>query len=224
MNDLIVIMGATQVRGLMNMYLSQLKDAGIETHVLDCSDKPNLNGGGNLGYRVKIFRQLANQFRDYEKMVVSDAFDICFFGQKSDVLAKIPTDRLIHAAEKNCYPDESCFLPIPDNGPWRYANGGLVAGTPEHFDHWCTYTERHPLYDPTMLDQHMLNIQVSEGVGCLPDYRTDLFYCAFGEQGELEFEKSVPVNRIYETHPAFVHFNGSYHPGEILEKWERSLR
>lgn len=223
MKDLLVIMGASSPQRTFLLYLSQLEKAGIETHVEDCSDKPNINGGGNLGYRVSKFRELAYRFSDYRFLVLSDAFDVTFYGTKEDVLAKIPTDRLIHAGEKNCYPPESCALPIPDRGPHRYANGGLVAGTPENFIHWCTYTERHPLYDPNCLDQHFLNLQISEGVGCLPDHRTELFFCMFGGYDELQFEHGVPVNTMYGTHPNWLHANGSCDPGEMFARYERSL-
>jgi hypothetical protein len=223
-SDLLVILGATQVHGTMPLYLRQLEAAGIEYAVESCSDKPNINGGGNLGYRVKKFREWANRFSNYERLVISDAFDVTFYGSKEDVLAKIPMDRLIHAGEKNCYPADSQSLPVPDRGPWRYANGGLVAGTPEHFHHWCTYTERHPLYNPDCLDQYFLNLQISEGVGCLPDYKTELFFCLYGGYEELEFERGLPVNRLYGTKPNFLHANGKWTADEMFAKYERSLK
>lgn len=222
--SLIVLMGATQQRGTMPLYLSQLAAAGIEYAVVDCSDKPNINGGGNLGYRVKKFRELANQYSHYERLVMSDAFDVTFWSSKDEVINKIPMDRLIHAAEKNAYPPEVSSLPIPDVGsPHRYVNGGLVAGTPDNFLHWCTYTERHPLYSPDVLDQYFLNLEWSEGVGCLPDYRTDLFFCLYGGYHELEFEHGKPLNAQFGTHPAWLHANGNWTAHDMFEKHRRSL-
>lgn len=223
--SLIVLMGATEQRGTMPLYLSQLAAAGIDHEVADCSDKPNLNGGGNLQYRVKKFRELANQYSHYERLVISDAFDVTFFGTKNDVISKIPMTHLIHAGEKNPYPPEVCSLPIPDVGsPHRYVNGGLVAGTPEHFLHWCTYTERHPKYgNGSCLDQYFLNLEWSEGVGCLPDYRTELFFCLYGGYEELDFEKGLPINKQFETHPCFLHACGGWTADEMFEKHRRSL-
>lgn len=222
-SDLLVIMGATQEHGTMRLYMSQLAAAGIEYRVEDGSDKPNANSGGNLGYRVNKFRELANRYSDCERLVISDAFDVTFYGTKEDVISKIPMDKLLHAGEKNCYPPEACSLPIPDRGPHRYANGGLVAGTPENFLHWCCYTERHPLYNPECLDQYFLNLEVSEEVGCIPDYRTELFFCLYGGYQELEFEKGIPVNTMYGTHPQFLHANGKWTTEDMFEKYRRSL-
>lgn len=221
--DLLVVMGATARRRTMPLYLDQLAKAGIEYRVETCTDKPNIDGGGNLGYRVKKFKEWAHRFSNYELLVFSDAFDVTFYGTKEEVISKIPRDRLTHAGEKNCYPNESWSLPIPDRGPWRYANGGLVAGTPEHFKHWCAYTERHRFYDPECLDQHFLNLEIAEGVGCLPDFRTELFFCLFGGYEELDFEKGLPINTLYGTHPNFLHANGGCDPSIMFAKYERSL-
>lgn len=222
-NDLIVLMGATSSQGTMPLYIQQLAKAGIDHAVVDCSDKPNLAGGGNLGYRVKKFRELANQYANYERLVISDAFDVTFYGTKEDVLAKIPVDRLIHAGEKNCYPPECSAMPIPDRGMHRYANGGIVAGTTACFLDWCTYTERHPKYDPNCLDQYFLNLQISEGVGCLPDDKTELFFCLYGGYDELDFEHGLPVNTLYGTHPNFIHANGHWETNSLEHRHQRSL-
>lgn len=222
-NDLLVVMGATGMGGTMQTYIDQLTTAGIEHRVENCSDKPNLDGGGNLGYRVKKFRELANRYSDYERLVISDAFDVTFYGTKEDVLAKIPMDRLVHAGEKNCYPPEAISLPVPGVSPWRYANGGLVAGTPSCFLDWCAYTERHPQYNPECLDQYFLNLQISEGVGCLPDDRTELFFCLYGGYDELDFENGLPVNTLYGTHPNFLHANGGWETRSMEYRRQRSL-
>lgn len=222
--SIIVITGASDLNhGTFPLYREQLSTAGIPLAVVDISDKPNLNGGGNLGYRVKKFREIASSFSHYERLVITDAFDMTFYGTKEDVISKIPMDRLIHAGEKNCYPPEACSLPIPARGPWSYANGGAVAGTPACFFDWCTYTERHPLYNPDCLDQYFLNLQISEGVGCLPDHRTELFFCLYGGYNELNFEHEMPVNRFYGTQPNFIHANGKWDTTEMFEKYRRNL-
>lgn len=223
-SDLIVLMGATEIRGTMPTYINQLQDAGIEYRVIDCSDKPNKDGGGNLGYRVRKFKELANQFSEYERLVITDSFDMTFWGSKQDVISKIPMDRLVHAAEKNCYPPDALSLAIPDNGKWKYANGGAVAGTPENFIHWCTYTERLPRYNPECLDQYELNYQLADGIGCGLDSQTELFLCLYGGYEEIEFENGIPINTMYGTHPQFIHANGKWDTTEMFEKHKRSLR
>lgn len=224
MNDLIVVMGASEEHGMMNLYLRQLASGGIEYVVVDGSDKPNINGGGNLGYRVKKFREVASLYQHYERMIISDAFDMLFYGTKEQVLSKIPTDYVLHAAEKNCYPNESLALPIPDRGPWKYANGGFVAGTPSQILGWCSEVEHHPLYQPNSLDQHFLNILTSEGSphGVI-DYETNLCFCLYGSYPELEFERGLPINTLYGTRPSFIHANGKWDATEMFAKYERSL-
>jgi len=223
-HSIIVICGASDPNhGTFSLYREQLADAGIPLAIIDGSDKPNMNGGGNLGYRVRKFRELANQYSSYERLIISDAFDVTFWGSKEDVISKIPMDKLLHAGEKNCYPPEAHSLPVPDRGPHRYANGGLVAGTPEHFLHWCCYTERHPKYDPDFLDQYFLNLQISEGIGCLPDYRTELFLCLYGGYDEISFTKGRPINNYWNTSPSFVHANGKCPVDDFFTRQRASL-
>lgn len=224
MNDLITIMGASKVHGTMDTYCRQLKQAEIETHVFNCSDMPNQNGGGNLRYRVQIFRRLAEQFSNYKKLIISDAFDVLFMGKKEYVLSKIPTDGLLHAAEKNCYPEECQSLQIPDRGPWRYANGGLVCGTPQSFLAWCDEAEKHPRYDPEVLDQRFLNeLLAEESPLCRIDYKTEIFFCLYGGYDELDFTNGLPVNTKYCTFPSFIHSNGKWDASEMHCKLAKSL-
>jgi hypothetical protein len=220
-SDLVVIMGASEDHGTLSLYQRQLEMAGIDYIVIGTDDKPNINGGGNLGYRVKKFRELAQCFAHYSRIVISDAFDVTFYGTKEDVIRKIPLDRLIHAAEKNCYPPESQSLVFPSLSPWRYANGGLVAGSPAAFIDWCNLAEAHPLYSPHALDQHFLNIQTSEGMEI--DTRTELFYCLFGGYDELQFERGLPINTLCGTHPNFLHANGKWTADEMFDRYRRSL-
>lgn len=224
MSEVIVIVGASEMHGTLPLYLKQLSEAGIDTHIHDCSDKPNINGGGNLEYRVRKFRDFALEFRDYQFMVISDAFDVTFYGTKADLIAKIPHGYLLHAAEKNCYPPECHKMPIPDAGPHRYANGGIVAGTPEAFLAWCKAAEQHPHYNPGALDQWFLNLLVAEGspLGVI-DSKTDLFYCLFGGYEELGFVNGLPQNDMYATRPQFLHANGKWTADEMFARHQRSL-
>ena len=224
MNDLIVLMGASEVHGTMTTYLRQLSEAEIEWRSVDVSDRPNQNGGGNLGYRVKIFRSLATQFAHYEKLIFSDAFDVTFYGSKEDVFKKIPKDYVLHAAEKNCYPDPSMAERITGRTPWRFANGGLAAGTPQAFLEWCEAVETHPHYNPEMLDQQFLNERVAEGSPlCRIDSETKLFYCLFGGYDELDFASGMPINTACCTFPNFCHANGKWTADEMFARYERSL-
>ena len=219
-----MIAGASGELGTLPMYRKQFAAAGIPLCIADISDRPNTNGGGNLGYRVKVFRQYAAIYSDYRFIIFSDAFDVTFYGSKDDVLDKIPTTHLLHAAEKNCYPDHNIAARIPGDHPYRFANGGIVAGTPDSYIRWCDEAERHPQYNPLMLDQEFLNILVSEQshLGVI-DCDTELFFCLYGGYENLEFYRGLPTNTLYETHPNFVHANGRWTAHEMFDRYERSL-
>lgn len=218
-------MGASEVHGTMKEYLWQLEEAGIDTRIVDVSDRPNQNGGGNLGYRVKIFRQLAEQNSDYQFLVFSDAFDVTFYGTKAGVISKIPTDHILHAAEKNCYPDPQVAHRIVHRTPWCFVNGGIAAGTPQSFLEWCAEAEKHHLFRPEQLDQQFLNEMVAErSMLCVIDDRTELFYCLFGGYDELDFERGMPVNTLLGTRPNFCHANGKWTADEMFARRERSLQ
>src|SRR5580658_1475801 len=101
-NQLIVVMGSSCVAGTMDLYLSQLLEAYIPYHIEPITDIPPL--GFNLGFKIEWLRKFAQRFSDYENIVFSDAWDVTFYGTKEDAISKIPTDHVLFAAEKNCYP------------------------------------------------------------------------------------------------------------------------
>jgi hypothetical protein len=224
-SNLIVVLGTTASGGFMPEYLKSLEQADIPYHIEDISMMPNLNGGGNLGWKVEFFRKTASMFSSYEFMIVSDAWDMMFFCRnKGEVLCRLPKDHVLFAAEKNCYPDAAIAPRIPDRGPWRFMNGGLSGGTPQSFLAWCDAAERHPLYVPSALDQWFTNeLLAAEDPLIQIDYRTRLFFCLYGGYPELEFVNGMPVNTMYHTYPCWIHANGKWSTEELLEKYQRSL-
>lgn len=227
MKDVIVIFGATGMHGTLPLYLGQLQAAGIDVFMHDASDRPNQNGGGNLGYRVEVFRKYARLYREYEFIIFTDGFDMTFWGTKKSLLAKLDGRFLIHAAEKNCYPDPQVAVSIPArlNSPWRFANGGWVAGTPVDFELWCEAAEKHRFYDPNFLDQRFLNLLLVEGKGlCEIDDTTQLCFCLFGGYDELQFVHGYPVNTMFDTYPLFLHANGRWPAEEMFARQKESLK
>jgi hypothetical protein len=226
-SDLLVIMGASDLNhGTLPLYREQLAKAGIETLIVDVSDRPNLNGGGNLGYRVDVFRRwAAAHLESHRFLIFSDAFDVtCYASSVEEIISRIPTTHLLHAAEKNCYPDPSIASRIDGDSLWKFANGGLVAGTPAKFIEWCDSVVQYPFYNPAMLDQEFLNIMVANKMrhGIIDD-RTNLFFCLYGGYGELDFVAGKPINMRYRTTPLFLHANGQWDTTEMFEKYKRSL-
>jgi hypothetical protein len=225
MNELIVSIGASCVYGTLKEYLAQLVAAGIDVQVEDISALPHLNAGANLGIKVKAFRAMAGKFRNYERIVFSDGFDVQFWGTIEDVLSKIPTDHVLCAAEKNFYPPEpETQQRVNKRTLWPYFNGGLSCGTPDSYLRWLDMVESHPEYNPLMIDQLFFNRRLAEKSElAIIDDETRLFYCALWDVGELEFERGIPINRVTGNRPNFIHFNGKQDPSEILARRARSL-
>ncbi len=224
MSDLIVIMGASCVHGTMELYHQQLRDAGIDYHVEDVSHLVANWGGGCLQMRIDGQRMFSRRFAHYEKMIISDAFDVTFYGTKEDVMSKIPDTGWLQAAEKNCYPDISIASRIEGSTPWRFFNGGLSAGTPQAFLEWCDAVERDPAFTPYSLDQQYMNLRLADKSPIANiDSQTNLFYCLFGGYSELEFVNGLPVNTLCGTHPNFIHANGKWDASEAFRKRELSL-
>lgn len=222
--DVAVIMTASEERGTMALYLSQLKDAGIDAFVHPLGNMPNMNGGGTLGYKVEKYREYALRYAEYEKIVLSDAWDVTFYGTKEELIDRIPDTYVLQAAEKNCYPDLSLSSRIPQKGPWRFINGGLAAGKPGVILEWLEGLESHPHFNPHMLDQQFFNLLLAESSPlCIIDDTTRLFFCLFGGYEELQFEKGKPINTVYGSKPLFIHANGKWASDEMFAKYKRSL-
>jgi hypothetical protein len=203
--DLIVIMACTSPQGTMHKYLQQLYDAGIESYVDTIKDFDAVN---NIGGQIAAVRRLTKQFSDYEKIVFTDAFDVLFYGTKEDVLGKIG-DHVILPGERNCWPDPSLALYMPGETPWKFVNGGLLAGRPAVILDWLDKLEQHSTYHPKANNQGWFNLLKSLGCPLITvDEKTELFYCLFNENDELQMEGDRPVNSVFGTHPNFIHANG----------------
>lgn len=225
MNDLLVITACTGETGTLSLYRRQLADANIDFYVEPL--EPFF--ATDFGATLTRFRNWSTKFAEYERLVFSDGFDVLFYGTREDVISKIPMDHVLMAAEKNCYPDSSIAQSIidryPDRGPHCFANGGLLAGTPKAIYEWSDNLEKHPLYLPCLINQGFYNTLLAEGSDlCRLDYTTSLLYCLYPVYAELEFEKGLPVNTLYGTHPHFLHANGRCPVDEMLQKYERSLQ
>jgi hypothetical protein len=162
-----------------------------------------------MAKKLELYRDWAARFTDYENLVISDAFDVLFYGTIDEVVSKIPTDNVLLAAERNCYPDPTIASRCTGDTPWRYVNGGLTAGTPARILEWMDALESCPYYHPQALDQQVLNMLRADNSPLTPiDSHTELFYCAFIDEGELGAENGMPLNKLCGTHPNFIHFNG----------------
>ena len=219
-----VVTACTQRAGLLNIYEKQLKNAGIPLTVIPLDGIPH--NVGNLGWKIDLFRRICDMFPRTERLVISDAWDVLFYGSSSDVISKIDKHGLLLAAERNCWPDAYLAEYFPGTTPWRFFNGGLTAGTREEILMWMDAIEKHASYEPRMIDQQWLNllrikrlpnISTSSERPNYPNYsilvpldtRTELIYCMVQEKGELALDSNcMPINTLTGTHPNFIHFNG----------------
>lgn len=215
--------------GTLDLLTTQLDSASIQHHVEVISEGPPLGWG--LGTKISLYRDLVNKFgADYENFVITDAFDVTFYGKSAEeVVSRIPTDRVLCAAEKNCYPDPSLAPRIkeyfPERFPHTYYNGGLTAGTPANILSWLERWECSHKYDPNAVDQWSANELLADGSILINiDYKTTLFYCLFSGYEELKFVAGRPVNTMHKTNPLFCHANGGWNPDEMFSKYEESLK
>lgn len=232
MKDLIVITGSTLSpddprTGTLKLYLNQLEKAGIESYVKYLSKMPQAEGGapGTLEYFIGAIRELCQQFANYERLVLTDGWDVVFFGRKEDVLRKIPIDRCLIGAAKECYPWGVAAREPTDKDTNRlYANGGLIAGSPTSLLSLADAMEQHPKYRARFENQGMMNVMLAEGTDAFHyDNHTELFFTLYDGYPELDFEHGVPVNKLCGTNPHFLHSNGHWQTEEMWEKYKRSL-
>jgi hypothetical protein len=224
-NDLLVITAATSDSGgMLPQYREQLARAGIPFHI-EIMASPS---DASIATMLVNLRRRAEQFSQYGRLVMTDAFDVVFFGTKEEVIAKIPLDHVLWGAEKNCFSDVHLSGPIlnryPDQGPWFFVNGGLLTGTPQAIIDLTLAVEKEKLYAPFFINQTFLNILRASGSELVEvDYRCELFQCLHLGYPELEFEKGKMVNTKWGTRPSFAHANGGWSPAEMWEKYQRSI-
>lgn len=207
MNDLIVVAGCTHREGFVNEYEQQLALAGIDFHLEPLA---SLSGGANsitMRWRIDFLRKMAHKFSDYKKIIATDAWDVLFYGEKEEVMNKIP-DTLMLSAERNCYPEPGYAPHFTSSSPWKYANS-MIASSPAYLIDWLEWAQQMP--DIDILDQAWFNRRAAENQTTISlDETTDLFYVVSStqEDGSLQIKHGLPWNRRYNTYPNFFHFSG----------------
>lgn len=192
----------------MKTYLRQLNDAGIETHVEPIHD---FEAANTLGGQVRGQRELAKRFFRYQNIIFTDAFDVAFHGTKQDVLSKIPENHVLQAAERNCWPDPKLEDGMQGDTPWKFVNGGMLAGKPHIILRWLDNIEKHKFYNHKLCNQGFFNfLRYNRDPLIHIDETTELFYCLFKENRELQFEDGLPINTVCKTRPNFIHANGHW--------------
>lgn len=215
MRDLVRVVSACSMRaGLVQIYEKQLFDAGIGFYLSEEKLK-------YLGDLVDFWKKSLDMHGDAETVVFTDAWDVLFYGTAQEVHDKIPEDKVLLAAERNCWPDSYLADEIAGSTPWRYPNGGFSAGRPEAFSKWIEAVENHPAYHRNFINQQWyLHRCVDKSIEMTLDTKTELVYCMFMDSGEMQFD-TRPYNTITGTRPNFVHFNGQSNPSFFLFRAEQ---
>lgn len=223
MIDFIVIMGASKPNRLMPLYLEQLQKAGIPHEAETISmGSPN---DGTLERCLRDWRRLANRFSGYDRLILTDAWDVLCYASREEIGEVLAcfSPSPVFAGEKNCYPETSLASSIPDRGPWRFVNGGMLTASPSELMKWCHAVESHPAYDPKMVGQKWLNRRLAEKSSLVDiDFCCALFQCMYLDEGEVTARDGRPYNSVTETFPCWVHFNGSWPYEPFFEKMEMS--
>jgi len=221
--DLTVVVGASSDKGTMRLYRDQLAAAGIDTRVEWRTDWSAATD--TLGRQLDYIREISRGYPHEHRLIFSDAWDVTFYGTAAQVMAKIPREGVMIAAERNCYPDATIARHIVGTTPWRYANGGLLAGLASEFLMWIDDLQSHPAYHPALCNQGFYNLlRLLRWPLLRLDSRTDLFYCLYGEERELQWDDDgLPRNSLCATRPNFIHANGHWPAAHLLRDQQRSL-
>jgi hypothetical protein len=208
--DVIVIAGFTHRAGLLDTYEQQLINAGIE-HCFETVSQATSSFRMNM--RISYWRNLAQRFSDYRTIIVTDAWDVLFFGSKQELLDKIEPNVFI-SAERNCFPgpefgEEELKDRISGSTPWKYANPGMLVANPMSLLDWLDKAEKTS--NLGSWDQAWCNHRLADGSGFVViDETTNLLYVVSShlEDGVLQIKNGRLWNSKCDTYPNFFHFAG----------------
>jgi hypothetical protein len=223
MKELAVVTIVTERKGMIEMLQKQLDNAGIDFYVSYQDVEENFYQFCSAYNRVNLMYNVLMKLEDYKYIIFIDGWDTLFFGDKNDVINKIPKNKVLISAEKCCYPDVSIMNDIPSGGtPWRYANFGGIAGTRDNL--FLFLEECKNTIDKLKIgmDQEIPNLLLSQGINSsfILDYNTQLFYCMLEDEGELINYGRVPLNSATNQTPNFIHFNGKSDSIHFLKEFD----
>lgn len=227
---LLLVMAASCSNKLMPKYVAQLTESKIPFYIESLSEM-NSPSDGTMGLCVRKWSEFAERFENYERLILTDAWDVLFYGDRDSLAQRLSlfAPHVLFAGERNCYPEPELAEKISANYhpqptlPWRFMNGGMLTASPDELWRWCREVERHPQYDAAMIGQQWLNRRMAENSPLARiDSQTHLFYCMYREDEgmELAVKDGKPYNTLAGTYPIFLHFNGSWSPEPFLTMME----
>lgn len=126
---------------------------------------------------------------------------------------EVPNDCIIYSTEKALYPETAPKYPNnPKSSKWKYLNGGGVCGS---LALMVEFMEKYNLLNchseaNGQLELHVAYLKAKEDKFPIRlDYKCEIFQTiAFAEEGDLEVENGLVVNKKTGTIPAIIHANG----------------
>lgn len=210
MKDLIVCSYATHRAGMLDEYESQLEAAGIDFHLEPVTLADGINSV-TARWKFEYMRRMCEQFSDYSRIVLTDAWDVLFFGAKENLMKNLPECFTV-STERNCWPEEQIAAGIIGDSLWRFCNAGMIAGSPEKILSWLRFMTEPRVNLLGLGEQAWFNRLVAyDHFSIARDLHTEVFYTvsADKERGELQVDyKGWPWNSRYNTSPQFFHFSG----------------
>lgn len=205
--SIIVVAYATHRAGMLDEYEAQLASADIPFHLEQASPMPQGANSITMRRRIDYMRAICEKFIDYELIVMTDAWDVLFFGDKQTLVDKI-RGRFTVSGERNCYPEGHLSPMFKSRSQWRFVNNGMLTGAPEEILAFLAWADTTP--DLHILDQAWFNRRAAEGDAFYLDESTEFFYVvsAWMEDGSLKLKDGRPWNSRYGTYPAWFHFSG----------------
>jgi hypothetical protein len=214
-----VVVGAfaTHESGKQAEFKHELEACGIEFEVGKLADDGLTEDKfPTLKARMDFIEGFALRNRDASRLVVTDAWDYRFVGGINGLLLATRSDLSILAADRKCWPQTDC-PGWPTESPWKWANAGGFAGTPEQLLQLVGWVRSEPIYNAVKrkVDQWFFNHELLRGPWRLDD-QTKVFY-TFAEEPTTRTLVDGR-NVVTGARPQFLHFNGK--PAKLDPEYE----
>ena len=203
--SLIVVAGYTHRDGFLDKYEAQLAAANIPFALEPVQPMPDGPNSMTMKRKLAFIREMATRYRQFQRIVISDAFDVQFAGEVPDSMP----EQVTFSAEANCYPEPHLAPFFCHPGPWKYVNAGLMVGSPDCMLRWCDLAEQ--VGELEILDQSWLNRRHAElwKGSVFIDWHTDWFYTVTTRENEsIVMHNGRLFNQVHGSAPCFFHFSG----------------
>jgi hypothetical protein len=169
---------------------------------------------GNITKIIEINKQL-HSFNDDDIIIFIDAFDVLVNSDKMEIVNKFKSYNcdILLGAELNCFPSQfksKIDLIMPNNIKNKYINSGGYMGYVKNIKLLLKWMNENKGSIPS--DQHvMMNffLENYDKLNIKLDTKSMIFQNMHRiSWKDLEFRNGRLYNKILDTYPCFIHFNG----------------